>query len=829
MRRHAALLVLASGLAAAAPLARAAASDDAGRPGKTIVNRGSRPVRVTIDFWNGSTRSLVVPAGRSLDVPAGVVAIGRSSVDQMNLAAPDAKVVVQGDGAQAELTHEGHSSTLRTDPWRPEVLQPASAPAKGGDAAAQVGKTVVNEGRQPVPIVVDTSDGQTVHMVVPPGEAVALPAGTTRVERDALSNKGSAARNEPVRVAGDGTSVELASTGGSQAVVLDPDRPEVVQPASRPISGTDAVTSQMAQPGKTVANEGKRPVPVDVYTADGEVRTIVVPPGQAVALPPGTTRVERDATTKAGVMARDEPVRVMGDHNLVNLTAKGGSQSAVMDPDRPGVLQPGATDIKSAGGAAAIVEQPGKSAMNLGSKPVPVDVHTADGEVRTIVVPPGQAVALPPGATRVERDATTKAGVMARDVPLRVAGDGKSVELGAKGAARSAVLDPDRPEVAQSAAQAAPKGAEGREDLERQNGKTLVNYGDKPVPVEITLANGERQVLTVPPGEAVAVPAGVTRIERDTITMEGSKARDTKVQLTGDGKTSDLPTGEGATKSLVLNPGRPEVVLPGEFDARAAGRGTEFQDGKTLVNSGAMPVPVDITMANGQVVTVTIPPGQGIALPPGAVGIEAETLSMKGSAAKDATLRVIGDGQNMPFTAREGIRLDPAKAESLARTARSAGGWSRSGGGREAEGGASVPRPAAPAPTPRPKPRPKPAPSPTPPPKPGPDAYDGTYRGRAGTTALTLRIREGAVEFQVDKVAARGAVTAEGRITANWSGVMGTMRVEYGRDVRDLEILGRAVFTGQIQENTGKGELLLTTKFPGGEEGTEKIPWSCSR
>jgi hypothetical protein len=72
-------------------------------------------------------------------------------------------------------------------------------------------------------------------------------------------------------------------------------------------------------------------------------------------------------------------------------------------------------------------------------------------------------------------------------------------------------------------------------------------------------------------------------------------------------------------------------------------------------------------------------------------------------------------------------------------------------------------------------------------------------------------------------------VTAEGRITANWSGVMGTMRVEYGRDVRDLEILGRAVFTGQIQENTGKGELLLTTKFPGGEEGTEKIPWSCSR
>jgi HAMP domain-containing protein len=58
---------------------------------------------------------------------------------------------------------------------------------------------------------------------------------------------------------------------------------------------------------------------------------------------------------------------------------------------------------------------------------------------------------------------------------------------------------------------------------------------------------------------------------------------------------------------------------------------------------------------------------------------------------------------------------------------------------------------------------------------------------------------------------------------------MGTVRIEYSGEARDVEITGRVAFTGRIRENTAQGDLIMTTKTPGGAEETEKLTWSCSR
>ncbi|MDA0990708.1 MAG: hypothetical protein O3A51_08160, partial [Verrucomicrobia bacterium] len=279
--------------------------------GKSVVNYGDEPIEVDVTTADGRTKRMTVPPGRGVALPPETTHVERDMHSFVNQAAGNAPVRVEGDGQRVALSGRQTNGGVSLEPSRPAVARPASAPIEkyeGNDSqfTRQAGKTVVNYGSDPIEVDVTTADGQSRRMTIPPGEGVALPAGTTRVERDMNTMANQAAHNAQVRVEGDGQQVALSGQQAHRGVALDPKRPDVARPASAPVDGKPSDTASFAnQRGKSVVNYGSDPIEVDVTTADGQSRRITVPPGESVALPAGTTRVERDMSTMANYAAKN--------------------------------------------------------------------------------------------------------------------------------------------------------------------------------------------------------------------------------------------------------------------------------------------------------------------------------------------------------------------------------------------------------------------------------------------------------------------------------------------------------------------------------------------
>jgi len=656
------------------------------QPGKTVVNYGKDPVAVTVNTADGKSQYVTVPPGKGVALPPSTTSVERDFNSMWNKTSESAKVQVEGDGKQVPLnrddkkapppitgrpvsdTHGVPPAVVTLDPDRPEVVRPISEPAKPGESkgffndpdssqfTSQPGKTVVNHGDKPVEVTVKTADGKSQYVTVPPGQGVALPPGTTSVERDNKSVGNKASENVKVQVEGDGKEVPLNITNRKPdapptVVNLDPNRPEVVRPSAEPVKPgerngpfRDPDSSQFtSQPGKTVVNHGDKPVEVTITTADGEKKDIVIPPGTGVALPPGTTSVERDNKSEGNKASENVKVEVAGDGKEVPLNVSNHKADAPptvvnLDPNRPEVVRPDSTPVKPpehVGGGGGVegpdvssqfTGQPGKTVVNHGDKPVEVTVTTADGEKKDIMIPPGTGVALPPGTTSVERDTKSRWNKESEGAKVEIAGDGKEVPLNPTGHGRDASpavvnIDPNRPEVVRPGSEPIKPpehtggggGVEGPDvssQFTGQPGKTVVNHGDKPVEVTITTADGEKKDIVVPPGQGVALPPGTTSVERDTKSRGNRDSEGAKVEVAGDGKEVPLnPTGHGrdAPPAVVnLDPNRPEVVRPGTTSNTDAakdkpdgtahggtspkgekpGTGTDLKDGEAQTGDG---------------------------------------------------------------------------------------------------------------------------------------------------------------------------------------------------------------------------------------------------
>ncbi len=530
----------------------------------------------------------------------------------------------------------------------PDYAAPYTAPSSG--------KNIENRGDQPVNVRVTRSDGSQEIIRIDRGQAAPLPSDATRVEpvtdpeyhRGDLVTPGMDESSQVVvsQPGGDRAAGPEVKVNPGNSVVVDPNRPGVLAPGTAPLGegiGRNS-TGVSGDEGKRVANTGSEPTQVKVIGPDGkEIETIVVQPGESVALPPGATRVDpvkeplrnREGEIIAPGASENSQIMVVGDGREVGVDH---DNSVSLDPNRPNIIRPTRTGPGDrSDNPHELAEQEGKTITNYGGETSRVQVVDDNGNViETIEIKPGESVALPPGAVRVAGAAAETiyergpdGEPIERTLPgfdensdLVISGDGNQVPIEQD---NSVALDPDHPDRMRPT-RMEPIGEGYRHDeLRELEGKTVTNQGEEVVTVDVYGPNGEViDTIEVQPGENVVLPRGSTRVEGRT---EPERDREGNVIRPGMDENSEIYVhGDGAEvrvehdNSVSLNPNNPNAVRPtrvpveemgGDVDPRTRDRD---QEDESISNQGNETITVILYDPNGQPIgELQIEPGENVA------------------------------------------------------------------------------------------------------------------------------------------------------------------------------------------------------------------------
>ena len=567
------------------------------------------------------------PAAAATAVPgAGAPAI---KLPAAGLAASE-PLTLEGTGTPGSTVtlYDGDEMIAETT-VAPDGTWTLTVPPLAAGTHSLVAKQVGADGKElgaSAPVELTVADGQIVVATpAPAAAATAVPgAGAPAIKLPAAG----LAASEPLTLEGTGTP-------GSTVTLYDGD--EVIAETTVAPDGTWTLTVPPLAAGthslvaKQVGADGKElgaSAPVELTVADGQIVVATPAPAAAATAVPGAGAPA--IKLPAAGLAASEPLTLEG-------TGTPGSTVTLYDGDEviaeTTVAPDGTWTLTvpplAAGTHSLVAKQVGADGKELGAS-APVELTVADGQIVVATPAPSAAATAVPGA-----------GAPAIKLPAAGLAASEPLTLEGTGTPGSTVTLYDGDEVIAETT-VAPDGtwtltvpplAAGTHSLvAKQVGADGKELGAS-APVELTVADGQIVVATpAPAAAATAVPgAGAPAIKlpaaglaaSEPLTLEGTGTPGSTVTLyDGDEMIAETTVAPDGTWTLTVPP-----LAAGTHSLVAKQVGA---DGKELGASA----PVELTVADGQIVVATPAPSAAATAVPGA-GAPAIKLPAAGLAASE--------------------------------------------------------------------------------------------------------------------------------------------------------------------------------------------------